>query len=161
LVGNLVIESGAKVVIDKNGILECGKNVRVKSHSFVRVTPGSHISLGTNVSIQRNTIVIGDITIGNNCLIAPNCYLSSFSHSLKGWPELTIKEADKIYGKSFPISISEDTWLCKDVCVCPGVTICSHVVVGAGSLVNSSYFVPYSLLVGSPAKLKKIYHSIA
>lgn len=52
------------------------------------------------------------------------------------------------------VNIEEGCWLGQRVCVMPGVTIGARSIIGAASVVTKS-IPPYSIAVGSPAKVIK------
>jgi acetyltransferase-like isoleucine patch superfamily enzyme len=53
-----------------------------------------------------------------------------------------------------PIVIEDDVWIGANVTITCGVTIGAHSIIGANSFVNSD-IPPYSIAVGSPAKVIK------
>ena len=99
---------------------------------------GNGIKIGRNVFVNYNVTMLdgGMITIGDNCLIGPNCQLYTPQH-----PET-----------AYPITIGEDTWLGGGVVVCPGVTIGKRCVIGAGSVVTKD--IPDDCVAaGNPARV--------
>ena len=56
-----------------------------------------------------------------------------------------------------PISIGRGCWIGQNVTVLPGVTLGDNVIVGAGSIVTSSF--PSNVIIaGSPAKVIKRFN---
>jgi lipopolysaccharide O-acetyltransferase len=55
------------------------------------------------------------------------------------------------------VIIGEGVWLGQRVCVLPGVTIGAHSIIGAGGIVTRD-IPPYSIAVGIPAKVIKIWN---
>jgi acetyltransferase-like isoleucine patch superfamily enzyme len=55
-----------------------------------------------------------------------------------------------------PVTIEDEVWLGENVCVLPNVTIGKHSVVGSNSVVTKD-IPPYSVAVGTPARVIKTY----
>jgi lipopolysaccharide O-acetyltransferase len=56
-----------------------------------------------------------------------------------------------------PVVIGDNVWIGESACILPGVTIGEGSIIGALSVVTKS--IPaYSIAVGSPAKVVKIYN---
>ena len=109
---------------------------------------GNGIRMGKNVFVNYNVTMLdgGAITIGDNCLIGPNCQLYTPQHPMDHVMRRRSVET------AYPITIGEDTWLGGGVIVCPGVTIGKRCVIGAGSVVTKD--IPDDCLaVGNPAKV--------
>ena len=65
------------------------------------------------------------------------------------------KEKHLCYAK--PVHIGDKVWVGESVCILPGVTIGECSIIGAGSVVTKS-IPPYSIAVGTPAKVIKRYN---
>ncbi|CAH0334863.1 2,3,4,5-tetrahydropyridine-2,6-dicarboxylate N-acetyltransferase [Flavobacterium sp. CECT 9288] len=118
------------------------------------------ISIGNNVQINDYVHIgaVGSITIGDNVLMASKIYISDHNHGsydelLSDHP-MSLPVDRKAICK--PVVIGDNVWLGESVCVLPGVTIGEGCVVGALSVVTKS-IPPYSIAVGSPAKVIKEY----
>jgi hypothetical protein len=86
-------------------------------------------------------VVIGDDTgIGGHCLIFTH---GAWSNALDGYPVTYA-----------PVTLGKSVWLPWRVFIMPGTTIGDGSVIGANSLVQGT-IPPYSLAVGSPAKVIK------
>ena len=129
-----------------------------------------HVSIGEGTNVYPNVtlwgqgkIIIGkcvevgigstiyasrSIKIGNNSLIAANCYIIDSNHGIeKG--KLIREQKKTVKG---PVIIGEDVWLGAGVKVLSGVHIGNGAVIGAGAVVNSD--IPEnSIAVGVPAKV--------
>lgn len=141
------------------------RNVRVQRHpenlslgdkvmfkEGVRICPthpGASISIGNWTTIGHHTFMFAktEIIIGENCLIAPFCYLIDNDHGIE--PGQLIREQPML---AAPIYIGNDVWLGAGSVVTKGVTIGDGAVIGARSVVTRD--VPANAIVaGSPAKL--------
>ena len=113
---------------------------------------GFHIHVGKNLFANYNCTIldVGRVTIGNNCLFAPNVSIYTAGHPLH--PDA--RNSGYEYG--IPVTIGDNVWIGGNVVVCPGVTIGSNCVIGAGSVVTKD--IPdWSLAAGNPCRvLRKI-----
>ncbi len=109
------------------------------------------IVIGNNVSIGNNTIMYasprGGIEIGNNTMIAADCYITDSDHYIGINRN---KESDSVDN----VRIGEDVWLSTGVKVLKGSKIGDHSVIGANAVVKS-IINSNSVAVGVPAKTIK------
>jgi acetyltransferase-like isoleucine patch superfamily enzyme len=119
------------------------------------------IYIGDNVQINDYVHIgsIGFISIGNNVLMASKIYITDHNHGsyndiISDHP-MSIPEKRLAICK--PVIIEDNVWLGESVCVLPGVTIGQGSVIGALSVVSKS-IPPYSIAVGSPAKVVKQFN---
>lgn len=107
-----------------------------------RADNGVNISLGTNVFINCNCIMIDTcrVTVGSRVLIAPNVSFYSGTHPLD--PDLRNGTKGPEGGKD--ITIGDDCWIGGNVTICPGVHIGKGSTVGAGSVVTKVGLIPSS-----------------
>jgi len=108
---------------------------------------GNKISIGDNVYININCTFLdgGYISIGNDCLIAPNVQLLTINHALS--PTQRLKKESFIGD----ITIADNVWLGAGVIVLANIKIDSGAVVGAGSVVTQD-IASNGLYLGNPAK---------
>lgn len=130
----------------------------------------SYIGYGTYIIGENG--YINNCKIGRFCSIASNCHIGLGSHPLNTvstsplfydiyaplpinfLPQnVSVKKApiDNINKRIF---IGNDVWLGYNVCIKEGITIGDGAVIGAKSLVTKD-IPPYSVAVGSPAKVIK------
>lgn len=118
------------------------------------------ISIGENVQVNDYVHIgaVGSIKIGDNVLMASKIYISDHNHG--SYDELISNHPMSIpldrAAVCKPVVIGNNVWLGESVCVLPGVTIGEGCVVGALSVVTKS-IPPYSIAVGSPARVVKKY----
>jgi len=142
-----VIRLGRRVSIKnakldaQQGMITLGDHVWL--NQGVEINALHHVSVGKGTTLQRNVTINGDVRIGEECLLAPNIFVSSTSHVHDYLPGVRIREQErKISREAFlqhynkPIVIGDDVWLGANVVLMPGVIIGSHVVIGANSVVN-------------------------
>jgi acetyltransferase-like isoleucine patch superfamily enzyme len=128
--------------------IEIGEDARIREQVYVGgpQLPESRFTLGDRTIVLQMTninptkpVVIGDDTgIGGHCLIFTH---GAWLNILDGYP-VTYE----------PVTLGRSVWLPWRVFVMPGSTIGDGSVIGANSLVVGA-IPPYSLAVGSPAKV--------
>jgi acetyltransferase-like isoleucine patch superfamily enzyme len=129
-------------------VIEIGEDAKIREQVYVGgpQLPESKFVLGSRTIILQLTninptkpVVIGDDTgIGGHCLIFTH---GAWLNALDGYP-VTYE----------PVTLGKSVWLPWRVFVMPGSTIGDGSVIGANSLVSGA-IPPYSLAVGSPAKV--------
>jgi len=143
------------------------KNVQIKSN-FVNLKT----KIGNDSTIMEGTVIDSITTIGKFCYIGRYCYLTKVKignycsiannvsigqgeHDLKriSTNSLFYKNAFEELTKKECI-IGNDVWIGVDSIVLRGVKIGNGAVIGANSVVTKDV-PPYSIVVGSPAKMIK------
>lgn len=115
----------------------------------INVNRGKNVKIGKNVFINNNLtcMSLGEVTIEDNVMIAPNVTILTNNHDLEDHQVLTYK----------PIHIRENAWIGAGAFILPGVTIGKNAVVGAASVVTKD--IPDNCVaVGSPAKIIRKIH---
>jgi len=108
------------------------------------------IEIGAHSEIGINTVIYASnkISIGNNVLIAADCYIIDSNHGMAK-DDLIRNQKEVCKG---PVIIEDDAWLGAGVKVLSGVHIGKGAVIGAQSLVNKD--IPdNAIAVGVPAKV--------
>ena len=148
----LLISHPEKISLGRN--VSISKNIRMELYkddtgNFPKIIIGDGCDIVYNVTI----LAAANVTIGKNVLIASNVLITSESHGIN--PELPEKYIDQeLIATS--ITINDNVWIGEKSIILPGVTIGKGSVVGAGSVVTKN--VPaYSIAVGNPAKVIKVY----
>lgn len=116
-----------------------------------RVDYGYNISVGNNLQANFGLVILdcAAVTIGDNCLIAPNVHIYAATHPLD--PKHR-QDNDDYYELAKPVKIGNNVWIGGQTTICPGVTIGDNCVIGAGSVVVRD--VPANVVVaGNPAKV--------
>ncbi|MBQ3084062.1 MAG: sugar O-acetyltransferase [Clostridia bacterium] len=123
-----------------------GKNPYVEPNIFCGF--GKHIKAGDNLFVNNNCVFVdpGEITLGDNVMIGPQCGFYTALHPLDA--ETRIKG----YESAHPIVIGNNVWLGGGVKVLPGVTVGDNSVIGAGSVVTKD-IPPDSLAYGNPCRV--------
>ena len=148
--------TGSDIIIDKNvqllrhpGNISIGEKVILKEGlKLCSTNSKALIKIGNRTTLGYHTMIFSskNISIGNNCMIAPFCYLIDSNHQIK---RSTLLNKQLIEAKD--IIIKDDVWLGTGVKVLQGVRINQGAVIAAGSIVNKD--IPeYEIHGGIPAK---------
>lgn len=153
---------------DAEGIAGVIKELFGKSEN-ASVNPPFSCDYGFNIEVGKNffanyncsIVDVAKVTIGDNCLLAPNVAIYTAGHPV--YP--TTRNSGFEYGKA--VSIGDNVWIGGNTVVCPGVHIGSNVVIGAGSVVTKD--IPdWTIAAGNPCRVirkiteedkKKLFHN--
>jgi len=115
---------------------------------------GPMLKIGDRVRLEHRVMIssLKSVVLEDDVLIASGCYISDNSHSID--PEGESYAAQPSVAS--PTRIGRGAWLGQNVCVLAGATIGERSVIGAGSVVKGE-IPPYSMAVGSPARVVKRY----
>lgn len=138
---------------DFDGIARIVKELLGKSEGAFINPPfycdyGSHIEVGKNFFANYNCTIldVAKVTIGDNCLFAPNVSIYTAGHPVHPDTRNTMYE----YGIS--VSIGDNVWVGGNVVICPGVHIGNNAVIGAGSVVTKD--IPDNVIAaGNPCRV--------
>lgn len=116
------------------------------------LTYGGTIKIGYGCSINPYTILYGhgNLTIGNNVLIAGHCLLIPANHK---YDDITTPINRQGLTKK-GIIIEDDVWIGSGCKILDGVKIGKGSIVAAGAVVNKNVL-PYTVVGGVPAKIIK------
>ena len=131
------------------------RNIHLDSGVYLkggaRICPcnlNAHINIGKNTTVGYNTFVFASeqITIGDNCMIAPNVYLVDSDHGTERAQLMNAQ--DNI---TSPIVVEDDVWIGTGAVILKGTHISTGCVIAANSVVKGN-LEPYSIYGGVPAK---------
>ena len=111
---------------------------------------GKKIEVGKNFFANYNCMIIdvAKVTIGENCMMAPNVAIYTAGHPIHP------AARNSAYEYGIEVTIGDNVWLGGNTVVVPGVHIGSNVVIGAGSVVTKD--IPdWSVAVGNPCRVVK------
>ena len=124
LAENVLISSGGKVYI--------GKGCRIHENAIVA---GSDIKLSDNVWISRYCSLMGiDIVVGKDCIFAPFVNVLDTDHYIEDDTGKVTMDS----GKTDPVRIGENVWICNGAKILKGVKIGDRAIIAAGAVVTKS-----------------------
>jgi acetyltransferase-like isoleucine patch superfamily enzyme len=152
---------GPGVIINRPRFISLGDRVRILRNTSINLHPRDRhsqeilLELGNDVIISENCYIsaCNSIIIEENVGISPNVMIIDNSRK-PGDVSRPSKEQD--ISKDGYVKIGADSWIAFGSCVLPNVTIGRHCIIGALSVVNTD-IPPYSVAVGSPARVVKRY----
>ena len=147
---------GPDIIVERNvQVLRYTKNISIgkkvilkEGNKLCSTNLEATIKIGNNTTLGYHTMIFSSksITIGNNCMIAPFCYLIDSNHQIK--KDILLNQQPMIAKN---IIIKDDVWLGTGVKILLGTKISKGAVVAAGSIVNKD--IPaYEIHAGIPAK---------
>ena len=137
-----------------------GFNCRMDAFNHHNLKREKLIEIGNNVQINDDVHIatVEKIKIGDDVLIASKVYITDHNHgNYKGDNQdspFSTPNSRKIYTK--PVIIEKNVWLGEFVSILQGVTIGEGSIIGTMSVVTKD-IPPYSIAVGSPARVIKKY----
>lgn len=111
---------------------------------------GSHIKVGKNFYANYNCSIIdvAPVTIGDNCLLAPNVAIYTAGHPIHP------VSRNSMYEYGIEVTIGDNVWIGGNTVILPGVHIGSNTVIGAGSVVTKD--IPdWCVAAGNPCRVVK------
>ena len=116
------------------------------------MTYGGNITIGDFCSINPYTILYGhgNLSIGNNVLIAAHCVIIPANHIFSDLDSPINSQGLTTKG----IIIEDDVWIGAGCRILDGVTVGKGSIIAAGAVVNKDVE-PYTIVGGVPAKIIK------
>ena len=112
-------------------------------------TFGSLIVIGDRSGIGVDCELHGEIYIGNDVMMAPECVFYTSNHET-GRIDIPMNQQGRTLPK--PITIGNDVWIGRRVMIMPGVNVGDGCILAAGTVVTKN-LPPYSIAGGVPAKV--------
>ncbi len=151
---NVEIKNDVTLIARGEGGITLSDNVRLQERVYLdteRVTDG-YITIGKGCYIGTGTTLFGHkgLEIGNDCLLAQNITLTPYSHIFDDPNRIIYSQG----GHCEKVTIGNDVYIGMRAAVMYSGNIGDGSVIGAGSTVVKP-IPPYSVAVGSPAKVIK------
>lgn len=151
---NVTIKNDVTIAARGEGGITIGAGTRIQDRVYLdteKVETG-YINIGKKVYIGTGTTLFAHmgLEIGDDCLLAQNITLTPYSHIFDN-PDTTIYGQG---GHCKKVTIGRDVYIGMNTAVMYSGDIAEGSVIGAGSVVVKP-IPPYSVAVGSPAKVIK------
>ena len=150
-------QKNSNIIIDhysNNQNISIGNENNFASYSILK-SHGGYISIGNNNFVGEKSQIQGrgGVEIGDNVLIAPNCFISSSNHDYEN------PDNDDYLKKEIPskTKIEDKVWIGANCVIVAGVTIGTCSIVAGGSVVTKDVE-PYTIVAGNPARVVKTYN---
>lgn len=133
-----------------NNSLNLASEVVLEHGASIGAMNNTNVYIGERTFIGPYVLICGpgNITIGNDCLIAGHVGIFANNHKFSNPEMLILKQGVSSIG----ITIHDNCWLGHNVTVLDGVTIGEGCVIGAGAVVTKN-IPPGSVAVGVPARV--------
>lgn len=130
--------------------LECGNNVNIERGAFF--ASGTRLKISDNSGLGINCHVPGNLVVGKNVMMGPNCYIFGANHAFS---RTDIPIIEQGFDSPKIAVIEDDVWIGRNVTFTPGRHIARGTIIGVGCVVTKD-FPPYSIIGGNPSRLIKI-----
>lgn len=122
----------------------CGSEVNVER--LADFGSGGSVSLGDRSGLGINCRIRGPVTIGSNCMMAPDVVIQAINHRFE---DLDIPMSAQ-GGTTEPVEIEDDVWIGMRSIILSGVRVGSGAIIAAGAVVTRDV-PPRSIVGGCPA----------
>ena len=126
-------------------VMSVGNNVNIEDHAVIC----HDLKIGANSGIGSHSKIMPKVTIGENVMMGPNCFICTQNHR---FDDVSVPMIQQGFGNYEPVTIGDDVWIGQNVIILPGVEIGNGSIIGAGAVVTKS-FPSYSIIGDNPAKL--------
>ncbi|MEI9928765.1 MAG: acyltransferase [Sphingomonas sp.] len=140
-----------------------GRGTTIREYSWLSTIPqymgktySPRLEIGDEVYIGRYACItcLDHVAIGDGCVLSEHVYVADSEHGNDPGGGPIMQQHLVSRG---PVSIGRRCFIGYGARILPGVTLGEFSVVGANAVVTRS-FEPYSMVVGSPARLIKRYN---
>lgn len=127
---------------------DIGNNVNIeKGASF-----SPEITIKDNSNIGINALIKGEVHIGKDVMMGPNCIVHTRNHTHSSVKQPMMKQG---FQDTKPVIISDDVWIGSNVIILPGSKIGTGTILGTGAVIRGN--IPdYAIAIGNPAQVIKI-----
>lgn len=153
---NCEVGTRSKIEISNNSCLNFEESVKISRDCLIKPS-GCKAKIGRNTRVQDGCRLQGEFIIGRDCILAPNVFTHSGNHEFQRIPQFPIYVQDRLFAHTKTnkgVTIEDDCWIGTRVSIMGGIKIGKGSVIGANSVVTRD-IEPYSIAVGSPAKVIK------
>ena len=144
------------VLFSSASLLRYPRNIHIDSFAIIKsgaqicsCNKDAHVHIGARTSIGFYVFLYAsaEITIGDDCMIAPFVYIVDSDHGIR---KDTLMNRQSNVAR--PIHIGSDVWIGAHAVILSGVTIGDGAIIAAGAVVKEDVL-PYTIVGGVPAKV--------
>lgn len=150
---DVVVPKNARSLLQIEGNLLLGDNVRIGCGVILRIEPNAQLEIQDDVRIGSNCRIIAydSIIIGFNTGISWECQIMD-----SNMHDICNVETGDLYPMSKKVVIGSNNWIGTRTSIMKGCMTPDYTIIGSSSVCNKKYEIPsYSILAGNPAKLIK------
>ena len=154
------VSFGARIKIIRVGSVCIGDGSCIGDNTWINAcqsTPENpSLRIGKKVLVGRRAIISSGspLTIGDYCVLGPNVFISNADHGFQDIFTPILQQPITMLGE---LIVEENCWFGVNAVVKGTVTIGRGSVIGANSVVLSTV-PPFSVVIGSPAKIIRMYN---
>ena len=136
-----------RMIVVSKFVEYCGSNVNIEPKAII-----SHkLKIGDRSGIGKNSYCAGDITIGKDVMMGPECVILTRNHA---FDRVDIPMRMQGFAEEKPVVIEDDVWIGWRVTILSGIRVGKGSIIGAGAVVTKD--VPsYAIVAGNPATVRK------
>ena len=152
--GKGVVLVGKLYVSSNSNKIRVGNNVSIGRFSSLNTSDKGEIIIGDRTSLNDFTVISAEkkVEIGKDVVMGQFVVIVDSDHAFRDRRQAIMYQGVT----SRPVKIEDNVWVGAQVCILKGVKVGKGSVIGANSVVTKD-IQPYSIAVGSPAKvIKKI-----
>lgn len=128
---------------------KCGKNVNI--NRLAKFGNGYNVEIGDYSDLGINCNVPNNIKIGNNVMMAPNCFILPAMHNFDR-TDIPMGEQGSYIAE--PTIVEDDVWIGRNVMMTPKRHIKKGSIIAMGCVLTKD-FPEYSIVGGYPSKLTR------
>lgn len=149
---NVIVDDFVQLISNSNNpqSITLGRGSFLRSYAMLNAgPPDGFIHIGENTSIGQSSILYGNggLTIGNDVMIAGQCFIVASSHNTSDKTVPMTKQGYSAIG----INIGNNVWIGAGAKILDGVTIGEGSIIGANTVVTKNVE-PWSTIVGVPGR---------
>ncbi len=145
--------TSVRTLLDYTGSI--GSNVYIGKNALIGISRGATFMIGDGAWINENLEIScnNSIEIGRNVVISRRVFIGDTIHP---YEDINKPISVESLSEGGYVKIDDECWIGTGACILRNVTIGKHSVIGANAVVTRDV-PPYSVAVGIPAKVIKVY----
>lgn len=153
IVNPLRIKNKKYISVGSHVLIRDGVRIEVIRDWFGESFNGS-LSIGDDTTIEQRCHIVcaGKLSIGSECVISANVFISDCHHVYKDINIQVLKQSLEVR----ETKICDQAFIGYNAVIMPGVTIGRHSIVGANSVVTKNVD-DFTVVAGNPAKAIRIF----